>query len=425
MQQTGNSEAGMLVDHLFRQESGKMVAVLTRLFGFPNVEYAEDIVQDTLLKALEAWGASIPANPQAWLYKVAKNQAVDVIRKQQLKYRVDADLAIRFTSEYTLVPAVDELFLDGEIADSQLRMMFACCHPVLSQEAQISLILRTLCGLSCKEIASAFLTREDTVSKRLFRTREKIRSERIALDYPDGGNLNERLDVVLKTLYLLFSEGYNSTCHENLIREELCEEAMRLVLLLTGNERTNLPRVNALLALMCFQVARFDARLDEKGLIILLKDQDRSKWNKFLISKGNEFLDVSANGTIVSNYHLEAAIASIHANALCYEATDWNVLLRLYDQLLQQSMNPIVALNRCLVIGELAGNDVAIAELTKLESLRRNHHYQAALGELLLNSGDHEEARRAFETALELAPSATETELIKRKLRQCYCQTIT
>lgn len=412
-----NTEAGKLVDHLFRNEAGKMVAVLTRLFGFSNMEQAEDIVQDTLLKALEIWKfGTIPANPQAWLYRVAKNNAIDIIRRQKLKYKIDSDLAQQLKSEYTLAPLINEMFSEHEIKDSQLRMMFACCHPSVSPESQITLILKTLCGLSTGEIASAFLTKEDTINKRLYRTKEKIRSEHVQLEYPDTSEIVKRTDAVLKTLYLLFNEGYSSSHTEKLIREDLCEEAMRLTLLLTENPKTNLPETNALMALMCYQVSRFHSRLDDKGFIILLKDQDRSQWNRFLIEKGNEYLQLASKGNNVHEIHIEAAIASVHSNAHSYDVTDWNLILGLYDRLLQQTNNPVVALNRCLVLAEVKGSEAAIAQLKELEGMADNCYYKTSMGELYFKTGNRGEAMKYFSEALKITGSIAERELLERKI---------
>ena len=305
-----------MVDHLFRHESGKMVAVLTRVFGFANMEQAEDIVQDTIIRALETWKfGKVPDNPQAWLYRTAKNKAIDLIRRQKVKHKIESEIAPLLKSEYTLVPSMNDMFRENEIKDSQLRMMFACCHPSITIESQLTLMLKTLCGLSTREIGNAFLTTEDTIQKRLYRTKEKIKEEHISLDYPGADVMQARLDTVLKALYLLFNEGYNSSHPEKLIREDLCEEAIRLTILLTENSKTNQPHTNALLALMCYQASRFGARLDDKGFIVLLKDQERMHWNKFLIDRGNEYLVRSADENAVHDYHIEAAIASAHANA--------------------------------------------------------------------------------------------------------------
>lgn len=408
------------VDHLFRHEAGKMVAVLTRIFGFPNIAQAEDIVQDTMLRAMETWKfGKVPDNPQAWLYFTAKNKAIDLIRRQQVKYKIDNDISYLLKSEYTLSPAIQELFTENEIRDSQLRMMFACCHPSLSKESQITLMLNTLCGLSVHEIADAFLTKDDTIQKRLFRTKEKLRNDNIPLDYPGADVLQSRIDSVLKSLYLLFNEGYHSSHPQKLIREDLCEEAMRLTIILTENQKTDLPQTNALLALMCFHVSRFSARLDDKGLIILLKDQDRNQWNRFLIQKGNEYLSRSASGDTMHAYHIEAAIASTHANAKTYPDTNWKMILDLYNMLLHISFNPIAALNRCLVVGEVESPAAAILELEKMNELEENSYYNTSLGEMHLKQGNKKIAKSFFIKALGQTPSLVERKLIDGKINQC------
>jgi RNA polymerase sigma-70 factor (ECF subfamily) len=397
-----------------------MVAVLTRVFGFANIEQAEDIVQDTIIRALETWKfGKIPDNPQAWLYRAAKNKAIDLIRREKIKHKIEGQIAPLLKSEYTLVPSMNEMFRENEIKDSQLRMMFACCHPSITQESQLTLMLKTLCGLSTREIGNAFLTHEETIQKRLYRTKEKIKEEHISLDYPGAESMPSRLDTVLKALYLLFNEGYNSSHPEKLIREDLCEEAMRLTFLLTDNPKTNQPHTNALLALMCYQTSRFSARLDDKGFMVLLKDQDRTQWNRFLIERGNEYLTCSAEGSIIHEYHIEAAIASVHANAKSYELTDWKMILQLYNNLSNYTHNPMVAINRSIVLGEAEGFDKAISELEKIKGLNGNCYYNTSLGEMYLKSGNKTEAVKHFQKALELTSSNAEIELIRRKINLC------
>ncbi len=420
MSNINHTDIGQTIDHLFRHEAGKMVAVLTRLFGFPNIEQAEDIVQDTILRALESWKfGKMPANPRAWLYQAAKNKAIDLIRRQQVKYKIDNDISYLLKSEYTLVPAVQEMFTEHEIKDSQLRMMFACCHPSFSKEMQITLMLNTLCGLSVHEIADAFLTNDETIQKRLYRTKEKLRNEKITLDYPGPDAMESRVDVVMKALYLLFNEGYHSSHPKMLIREDLCEEAMRLTILLTENDKTNPPHAHALLALMCYHVSRFPSRTDDKGFIILLKDQDRNQWNRFMIDKGNEYLARSATGETIHEYHIEASIASIHANAPSYQDTKWKTILDLYTLLLHMDYNPIVALNRCLVIGEIEGYDAAIRELEQMRGLEENFFYHASLGEMYLKNENKKEAKKFFEKALSLTASQAEKLLMENKIKVC------
>jgi RNA polymerase sigma factor (sigma-70 family) len=420
MSSSGNNDLNKTIDHLFRHEAGKMVAVLTRVFGFKNIEQAEDIVQDTIVKALEIWKfGKMPDNPQAWLYKTAKNAAIDLIRRQKIKYKIENDIAVLLRSEYSLVPAINEMFTENEIKDSQLRMMFACCHPTFSQEAQITLILKTLCGLSTREIGNAFLSTEETIQKRIYRTKEKIREENLSLDYPGANAMESRTEAVLKALYLLFNEGYNSSHPEKLIREDLCEESMRLTILLSENPKTNFPQTNALLSLMCFQVSRFSSRIDDKGFIVLLKDQDRLQWNKFLIQQGNIFLQRSANGNAIHDFHIEAGIASLHANAKSYHETNWAMILELYNQLLAKTKNPMVAVNRALVVGEVEGYEKAIDELEKMKGFSENCYFNTSLGEMYLKAGKKLQAKKYFGHALSLTSSNAETELIRRKIALC------
>jgi RNA polymerase sigma-70 factor (ECF subfamily) len=231
--------------------------------------------------------------------------------------------------------------------------------------------------------------------------------------------MEERLEAVLKTLYLLFNEGYNSSHTEKLIREDLCEEAMRLVILLTENPGTNLPQTNALLALLCYQTSRFTSRIDDKGYIILLKDQDRNLWNKFLIQKGNEYLSLAAKGEMLHEYHLEAAIASVHANAKSYEKTDWKMILGIYNKLLATTDNPVVAINRCVAIGEADNYHTALKELQLLKDMKENFYFLIVKGEVLMKAGNTSEAITAFNKALTLSSSPMETELIERKIKSC------
>jgi RNA polymerase sigma factor (sigma-70 family) len=420
MEPSEHQEASKLMDHLFRHEAGKMVSVLTRIFGFQNIEQAEDIVQDTILKALEVWKfGKIPENPEAWLYRTAKNKAIDLIRRQKVRHKIESDISYLLKSEYTLVPAINEMFRESEIKDSQLRLMFACCHPSLGTEQQIALILKTLCGLSIREIGNAFLTNEETIQKRIYRTKEKIREDHLFLEFPSGGLLKGRTEAILRTLYLLFNEGYNSSHPQKLIREDLCEEAMRLTILLSENPGTALDETNALLALMCYQVSRFNTRLDDRGFIVLLKDQDRALWNKFLIQRGNDYLAHASQGNTLHEYHLEAGIASLHANAASYNRTNWKLILNLYDLLLQRTNNPIVSLNRLLVLGEVEGPAAAIKGLEAMKGLTENCYYNTSLGELYNRNGDKEKAKIYFGRALALTSSNAETELIRRKIQEC------
>jgi RNA polymerase sigma-70 factor (ECF subfamily) len=408
------------IDHLFRHESGKMVSVLSRLLGLQNIDIAQDIVQDTLLKAMTTWGYNgVPGNPSAWLYRVAKNKAIDFLRRQKKFKEVSPQYAYLVESEYTLSPTVNNLFLENEIQDSQLRMMFACCHPSIPRESQIALILKTLCGLDAEEIAKAFLTHDETISKRIYRAKEKIKEKKIELDVPDPDELRERLDSVLQSLYLLFNEGYNSSHPETLIREDLCEEAMRLCLLLTQHPLTGYPRSKALLSLMCFQSSRLNARLDDKGHIILLKYQDRSKWSRPLIQKGFDYLGEAAEPFEVSSYHFEAAIASLHAAAPSFERTDWKSIYHLYELLYKEQPNPVVAMNKAIASAYAIGKQNALNELKDIKGLENHHLYYASIGEMYLELEEKENAKKFFEKAIRLTNSQTEKQLLFEKISLC------
>jgi RNA polymerase sigma factor (sigma-70 family) len=408
------AQISQLVDHLFRHESGKMVSVLTKMFGLQNLDIAQDIVQDTLLKAMTVWRyGNLPDNPSAWLYRVAKNKAIDFLRSEKSGRKVSA------TDRHEAIAETEntsDIFLESEIRDSQLRMIFACCHPSIPQESQIALSLKTLCGLSVPEIARAFLTNEETISKRIYRAKEKIQTEKIPLEVPSAQAIPARLEIVLHVLYLLFNEGYNSSGADELIRKDLCTEAMRLCHLLTQLPVTNQPSANALLALMCFQSSRFLSRLDENGNIITLKYQDRNTWNRALIQKGTDYLDRAAEGNSFSVYHLEAAIASLHASSPSFEKTDWKSVYHLYDILYRMNPSPIVALNKAIASSYAISNQSALDLLNQIKGLEKHHLYHAALGEVCLALDKKAEAKNHFECALRLTVSKTEQQLLMDKL---------
>ena len=408
------------IDHLFRHESGKMTAVLSRLLGLQNLETAQDIVQDTLLQAMSTWSYNnVPDNPAAWLYRVAKNKAIDFLRREKKFRELSPQYAYLLQSEYSLSPTVNNLFLENEIEDSQLRMMFACCHPLIPAESQIALTLKTLCGLSATEIAHAFLTTDETIAKRIYRAREKIKAEQIELTAPNGQELQERLDAVLKSLYLLFNEGYNSSHPDQLIREDLCEEAIRLCHLLTQHSLTCLPRTYALLSLFCFQASRLHARLDDKGHIIILKYQDRNKWNRSLIRRGFDYLEMAAEPFEISTYHLEAAIASQHAAASSFEQTDWKSIYHLYELLYQLQPNPIVAMNKGIASAYAISKQHALNELQQINGLDHHHLYFASLGELYLDMKEPLKAKEQFEKAIRLTDSVSEKKFLAEKIGLC------
>jgi RNA polymerase sigma-70 factor (ECF subfamily) len=313
---------------------------------------------------------------------------------------------------------VQQLFLDNEIEDSQLRMIFACCHPALPYDAQLVLILKTLCGLSTAEIAHSFRTNEEAISKRIYRAREKIKEENVALEVPAAAALPVRLEAVLDTLYLLFNEGYHSTHPDTLIRHDLCAEAIRLGLLLHKNPVTALPAVHALLALMCFQASREDARMGAAGEIILLKDQDRSRWNYALIKKAEHFLELSATGSVLTAYHLEASIAACHAQARTFEETAWDRILQLYTALAALKPGPVVAFNRAIALGYAQTPAAGIDALLRIDGMQEDALYFSALGDFYVAQAAYVNARSSYERALLYIPTAAGRKLLQRKIAQ-------
>lgn len=410
------------VDHLFRHESGKLVSVLSKLLGLQHLETAQDIVQDTLLQALSTWSYNgLPDNPSAWLNRVARNKAIDYLRRgKNFRVNISPQYSYLLRSEYILTPAIHHLFDEEEIQDSQLRMILACCHPCIPPESQIALALKTLCGLSSQEIAKAFLTTEETINKRIYRAKEKIRNEKIELDLPSADELPVRLDAVLKSLYLLFNEGYNSSHPDQLIREDLCEEAMRLTYLLTLHPITNRPKTKALLALICFQTSRLQARLDDRGNIVLLKYQDRSKWFQPLILKGFYYMDAAVTEPFeTSVYHLEAAIASLHASAKSFEETDWKGILFLYEQLYCIQPTSIIALNKAIALAYAQDKHQALKELMEIKGLENYYLYYTSIGEVYFELNNKAEARKYYEVALKLTASKQEQQLLAAKIQNC------
>ena len=409
-------DTNALADHLFRREAGKMVAALTRLFGPRYLELAEDVVQETLLKALKDWPfRGVPDQPAAWLHRVARNLAIDHLRRHARGLELLKENAALLRSEWTLSLTVNSTLDEATINDDQLRMMFACCHPTLPAEQQVALALKTLCGFGVPEIARAFLTNEETINKRMYRAREAFRKLG-RLDLPAHNDLPARLGQVLSTIYLLFNEGYKAARHRDLVREDLIEEALRLCRLLLDNPSTALPNVHALMALMVYHAARSDARVDTHGEIILLQDQDRSLWDRELIALANHHLDQASLSDRSTSYPLEAAIAASHANAPTYADTDWTGIIRLYDELFRRNPSPIVALNRAIAFAERDGADRGLQALTLITGLEEHHLFHAVRGELMIRTGDHAGAHLALEQALLFTDSPAERHLLEQKL---------
>lgn len=400
-----------LIPHLFRKEFRKITAVLCRHLGIEHIEIAEDIAGETFLSALETWTfKGIPENPEAWLYSVAKNKARNYIHRHDIfTEKISRQL------KYPL-PVNEEIEIDlsdKNIMDSQLQMLFAVCHPSISTEAQIGLALRILCGFGIDEIANALLTNKETINKRLFRAKEKLRNEKVKIEFPGEAEINKRLETVLTTLYLLFNEGYYSESKDTILREDLCLEAIRLTYMLIENEQTNQPPVNALLSLMCFHSSRFEARKNENGEIILYQDQDETLWNYELIARGVHFLHQASQGNKISKYHIEASIAYWHT-IKADTKEKWETILQLFNQLLQMEYSPIAALNRTYALSKANGKSVAIAEAEKL-NLAGNHFYYTLLGELYKDT-DNNKAKQNFHKALALAKTQTDKQTIQKKI---------
>lgn len=411
--------AQQLVDHLFRHEAGKMIAVLTRIFGMHNLEMAEDVVQEAFLKAMQAWKFEIPANPAAWLMQTARNKAIDIIRRQQYHRQYSNEVAQQLLAETE--NTIGHFFSDNEINDSQLRMIFACCHPQLKLEDRIALTLKTVSGFGVPEIARALVTNDAVIQKRLYRARQFIKEADIKVEIPAGQELQQRLDTVYTILYLLFNEGYNSLKADELIRKDLCGEAMRLAYILSQNKAGNQPATFALLALMCLQASRFDSRLDEENSIILLQHQDRSKWNNDLVQMGYYYLNQSSRGDNMSVYHIESAIAAEHCLAGSFENTNWQRMLQLYDVLLSLKATPVVILNRAVVLAQTGSYNEAINSILAINNidtlLQSQYIYSAVLGDIYLTIQDNTRAEKYLLLSRQLTTSEAEKKLLNEKLK--------
>jgi RNA polymerase sigma factor (sigma-70 family) len=395
----------------FRRESARMLAALTRILGLHNLALAEDVVQDVLCRALEVWKyAAPPRDASAWLITAARNRAIDLIRRERTRREFAPDLELR--SEYALAPTVSAMFKDSEIEDDLLRMMFSVCAPNLSEPAQLALVLKLLCGFGTREIAAALLSGEAAVEKLLGRGKETLARAGALYEVSGRSQIEKRLEAVQHALYLLFSEGYHGSGEP--VQEELCAEAMRLCDSLAQHPVCATPRTLALLALMCFHAARLSGRAAEDGSLLLLEQQDRSRWDRALIGRGFELLDRSASGDELSEYHLEAAIASLHCAAPSVAETDWARITELYDLLGQLRPSPMVALNRAIAVGEARGPEAGLEALAALSGdpkLEASPFLPAARARFLLRAGHATEAARCFAEAARRARNPAEAEL--------------
>ncbi|MFK7951717.1 MAG: RNA polymerase sigma factor [Ekhidna sp.] len=405
-------KAQKLVDHFFRTEYGKAVSHLTSKFGSIHLELAEDAVQEALIKAMQSWSHSqIPENPTGWILRVAGNKMIDHLRRDQKMSRPEA--LPEHSEEFN-----DNLSLDM-INDDMVRMMFACCHPSLSDEYQIILTLKILGGLSIREISTSLLKKEETVAKSYTRAKKKFKADEIKLNLPPAHEIEKRLEIVLKIVYLLFNEGYKSAEGAELIREDLCGEAMRLNKVLLESEVCNTPSANALMALMHFHASRFDARVNEKGDIITLEHQDRTKWNQDLIQQGLFFLGRASEAEIPNEYIIQAAISSIHCSSPSFDETNWKEILRLYDLQMQINNNPIIELNRLIPLEKVHGSLLAFAEIGELEKtgfFEEYYLFYAIKAGILENLGEQESCILSLEKAISLTKNEKEINYFSEKL---------
>jgi RNA polymerase sigma-70 factor (ECF subfamily) len=414
-------EISRLADHLFRHEAAKLVSMLTARFGIDRLEFAEDVVQEALVRALQTWPFyGTPKNPAAWFTQTAKNLALDLVRREKL-FR-DKQPAIIATFEQWPGDSTDSPAFETEIRDDRLRLMFTCCHPLIPAEAQTALALKTLCGFGTAEIAKAFLTTEAAIAKRLVRARQKVRELGIPFEIPAGEELSARLGGVLQTLYLLFNEGYKASTGASLIREELCQEAIRLAALVAEHGATNQPRTHALLALMCLNSARLPARVDPEGNLLRLKEQDRSSWSQPLIARGMLHLAQAAAGNEISEYHLQAGIAACHCAARDYDSTDWPQILSLYDQLVELDDSPVIALNRAVALANVHGPKAGLEAVETLPNAQQLDSYYllyAVLGELEMRQKNFSAAANHLRKALQFAELKSERTFLSNKLHAC------
>ena len=413
-------EVSQLAEHLFRHEAGKLVSVLTSIFGTERLQLAEDVVQEALLRALQTWPYyGVPKNPAAWITQTAKNMALDVLRREKTFRGKEAAIIATVEQE----PAASELAsFDHEIKDERLRMMFVCCHPLIPQEAQVALALKTLCGFSSAEIARAFLSGEAAIEKRLVRARQRIREARIAFEIPAADELARRLDAVLQTLYLLFNEGYKASSGDKLVRQELCDEAIRLTTLLVEHPCGDYPKTHALLALMLLNAARFSTRVDEEGNILRLKEQDRSAWSRPMIARGMFHLSRAASGEELSVYHLQAGIVACHCAAADYESTDWQQILSLYDQLMELDDSAVIALNRAVAVAQVHGPAAGIQAVEKIKNcstLESYYLYYAVLAEFESRLKNFKTAAEHLRKAMQLTELKSEYSFLSKRLAEC------
>lgn len=416
-----SEEIPRLTDHLFRHEAGKLVSALTGIFGMARLQLAEDVVQEAMVRALQTWPYhGIPENPAAWLMQTARNRALDIIRREKSFHKKQPEIIATLENWSDDASAASSPRFEDEIKDDRLRLIFACCHPLISQDDQSVLALKTLCGFSPAEIAKAYITSEAAIAKRLTRARQKIRDLGIPFEIPSGSELSPRLDSVLHVLYLLFNEGYKASSGENLIRENLCAEAIRLTSLLADHPSADQPRTHALLALMLLNAARLPGRVDNLGNFLRLTEQDRTTWHQPMIAQGLHHLASSTGGDALSEYHLQAIIAAYHATAADDLNTDWSGILKRYDQWFDINDSPVIALNRAVAAAKVHGPTAGIEAVEAIRNRKPLDNYYliyAVLGEFEAQLGNYQIAVRHLQKALNLAEVKSEQSFLLKQLQ--------
>lgn len=401
------------VEHLFRQEYGKLISFLTAKLGSNHIDLIEDAVQDALYKAMQLWSyQETPKEPGKWLYRTAYNSIIDGLRRDSKSVEFNPDiLPIEMTS------VTEEYNMSINIEDDQLKMIFACCHPSMKEGEQIMLSLKLLCGFNNKEIARALFKEPEAVKKALTRAKQKFKTEIGELVLPNDQDISTRLDSVLKVVYLIFNNGYTAFDGDSVLKKDVCEDAMRLTGILYENNLTNSPKTKAVFALMCFNFSRFDARVDKTGNLLTLEEQNRKEWDDELIQLGLFFLNQSAEGKELSNYHLEAGIAREYAISESFESINWTAILNTYDLLLKQTNNENISLNRLVVLEKIEGPNLALIELNKLDksNFKKNHLYYSIKGdfEKKLNKSTY---KLSLKKAIELTENQKEKEFLTLKL---------
>ena len=395
-----------------------MISVIARIIGYDKVDEAEDIVQDTLLKAMQTWSIKgVPDNPEAWLYSVAKNKAIDEIRKNKNKVKYESEVSCLLYTDMSLIPTIDKMFLDNEIEDSQLRMIFACCHPSMAIEYQIALVLKILAGFSSKEISRALLTNEETTNKRIYRAKKKLAEKNKELSVPIGEQAEERIHSVNRVIYLIFNEGYNATTGDRILREDLCFEALRLAELLTTNQRFRNDYTTSLLALIKCHLSRNKARFDSENNLVTLDKQDRRLWDREMMESA--FIDMQKVKIRTTNkYFLEASISATHCVGPSIEKTDWAMIVSLYDSLYRLEQSPYILLNKFIAISYYKSIGEAITLMKGITELENYYLFHSTLSHLYKRDGNMEMAIKSLEKAVTLTENKQEIEHLRGKIEK-------